>query len=108
MTAHPGLGTAKPPCGYALARTECGRKKHECEAGDSKYESDETSAGWAFWRSQCIGNVRNQRHRENPRGNQHPLPLRGVKPHFNFQPCWIISWKNCRGSTRCAASCGHA
>ena len=103
MAAHPGWCSAKAPGGDAFPCTKERGKDHKREAEDAETEADGAATTWASGSPVHVDDVDGCTERENSERSEEPTPLRVIHSHAPLNPV-----KNLRGSTRCAASCGHA
>src|SRR5580704_2036488 len=107
MPAHPSLRASNAPRRNALSSPKKRRENHERETDDTKSQANRAAASRSSRRIEIIDDVNNRRCRENPERRDGPAALGLVHSHF-AGPCPSISATNVLGSTRCAASCGHA
>src|SRR5712692_8544250 len=107
MAAHPGLRPADTPGGHALSRAEKRSKKHEGKTDAAEKQANRAAAARSLRRIERIKHIDHCGRCQNGQRGNGPVALGSVQSHFRW-PWPSMSEKNVRGSTRCAASCGHA
>src|SRR6266403_393305 len=107
MAAHPGLRPADTPGGHALSCAEKRGKKHEGKTETAESQANRAAAARSLWRIERIEQIDHRGRRQNGQRCHGPATLCLIHSHF-ARPWPSMSAKNVLGSTRCAASCGHA